>query len=227
MTTHDTHDQETPGYFLPEDSQRRLKQLHTDVGNLASLARPRKGVMPAADTARRLGEVARRLRQMKQQIAEVMETLAWPAKLGKESVASGMERGAHGAPDDSSEAGIEAGDPIYPATGKRYLSGITLHQIDEINLLLESLRAIGNVVGCADHAEYAEATLAVMGDAIRRDVGGIHGIVDEIYASQRFSPKRPLGRVREAPASYLVLPAPVPVPAGIASRLSQPHPRYQ
>ncbi|WCE05899.1 hypothetical protein [Pseudoxanthomonas sp. JBR18] len=226
MSTHDTHDQETTGYFLPEDSQRRLKQLHTDVAELANLARPQKRVDTAeGDAARRLGEVARRLRQMKQQMAQVMETLAWPARRGKDAVASGMERDAHGAPDEASEAGIEAGGAIHPATGKRYLSGITLRQIDEINLLLESLRAIGNVVGCADHAEYAEATLAVMGDAISRDVGRIHDIVEEIYASQRFSPKRTLGSVREAPASYLVPPA--PVPAGIAPRLSQSHPTYQ
>ncbi len=225
MSTHDTHDQETTGYFLPEDSQRRLKQLHTDVAELVSLARPRKGVAPAVDTARRMSEVARRLRQMKQQIARVMETLARPAKLGKDAIASGMERDAQGAQDKASEAGIESQAPIHPATGKRYLSGITLRQIDEINLLLESLRAIGNVVGCADHAEYAESTLAVMGDAISRDVGRIHDIVEEIYASQRFSPKRTLGSVREAPASYLMPPA--PVPTGIASRLSHSHPTYQ
>jgi len=36
-----------------------------------------------------------------------------------------------------------------PATGKRYLSGITLDQIDEINLLLSNLHAVGNVVCCA------------------------------------------------------------------------------
>lgn len=225
MSTQDTHDQEATGYFLPEDSQRRLKQLQAEVADLASLARPRKRVKPAADAEVRLGKVARRLRQMEQQMAQIMETLAWPAKLGKEAVASGLERDAHEGESEASAAGAETQAPADLAADKRYLSGITLRQIDEINRLLESLRAIGNVVCCADHAEYAEATLAVMGDAIYRDVRGIHDIVEEIYTSQRFSPKRTLGSVREALPSYLVRPA--PVPAGTASRLSQPHPTYQ
>lgn len=109
-------------------------------------------------------------------------------------------------------------------SGKQYLSGITLEQVDQINLLLESLRALGNVVCCADHAEYSVATLAVMGGAIYRDVDQIHDILDTIYESQRFVPMYELNSVREAPASYLALPA--TAPSADASYIARPQPAY-
>ena len=42
MSTFDADDLETTGYFLPEDSQLRLKQLREYVGFLTNLARPRR-----------------------------------------------------------------------------------------------------------------------------------------------------------------------------------------
>ncbi|NMW23282.1 hypothetical protein HFP05_02385, partial [Rhodanobacter denitrificans] len=41
MSTFDSDDLETTGYFLPEDSQLRLKKLREYVEFLANLARPR------------------------------------------------------------------------------------------------------------------------------------------------------------------------------------------
>ncbi|MGN6740555.1 hypothetical protein [Dyella sp.] len=94
-----------------------------------------------------------------------------------------------------------------------------------MNLLLGSLRALGNVVVCSDHAELSEATLTVMGDAIYRDVGVLRGIVDNIYYEQRLEPPlvvRP--GVREEEAAYLALPE--PLPSSSTWYTAQPQPMY-
>lgn len=210
MSMIEPKDAEANGYVLPEDTRLRLKKLLEYVGFLANLARPRQpdeGKGWTADS--RPGELAICLEQLERQIAQVMEGLSWSDERRTKTTASetDAEAEAPGAEGDSApDTDAEAAEIIDPATGKRYLSGITLDQIDEINLLLSNLHAVGNVVCCADHAEYSVATLAVMGDAIYRDVDKIHDIVDTIYESQRFGPKHTLNSVREAPASYLALP---------------------
>jgi hypothetical protein len=93
----------------------------------------------------------------------------------------------------------------------RFISGVTLDQIDEINLLLSSLRALGNVVTCSEHAELSDATLSIMGDAIVRDVEKLRDINDDVNA-QRLKPSHGTKPgVREEQASYLALPAYVPM----------------
>jgi len=54
------------------------------------------------------------------------------------------------------------------------------------------------------------ATLAVMGDAIYRDVDKIHDIVDTIYGSQSLVTRYQINTVREAPTRYLALPERLP-----------------
>ena len=231
MSTSDANDRDTTGYFLPEESQLRLKKLHEYVTFLANLARPRQTDEDAEWYAEiRPGEVAICLEQLEEQIAQVMAALSWPAERGAEDTASEADsdtaadvEGDEG--DDASRTDAEAASMPSSPSGEPYTSGVTLEQIDQINLLLESLRALGNVVYCADHAEYSKATLTIMGDAIYRDVDKIHDILDAIYESQRFGPKYELNSVREERASYLALPA--RSPGGGSSYLSQPHPTYQ
>jgi hypothetical protein len=226
MSTTEPKDAEANGYVLPEDTRLRLKKMHEYVTFLANLARLRqsgegKGWM--ADS--RPGELAICLEQLEQQMAQVMEGFSWPAERRTKTAASeaNAEAKVRAAEDDvAPDTDAEAAEIIDPATGKRYLSGITLNQIDEINLLLSNLHAVGNVVCCADHAEYSVATLAVMGDAIYRDVDKIHDIVDTIYESQRFGPKYTLNSVREAPASYLALPGRSPTGSALPQACKLP-----
>jgi hypothetical protein len=230
MSTNESKDTEANGHVVPEDARLQLKKLHEYVTFLANLARPRQsneGKEWTADIRPR--ELAICLEQLEQQIALVMEGLSWPDERRTKATASEANANAEackaedgGVPDTDAEAA----EIIDRATGKRYLSGITLEQIDEINLLLSNLHAVGNVVCCADHAEYSVATLAVMGDAIYRDVDKIHDIVDTIYESQRFfGPKYTLNSVREAQASYLALQASLPMSG--AGSLAYPAPTYQ
>src|SRR6185437_10375441 len=104
MSTIDTDDLETTGYFLPEDSQLRLKQLREYVGFLTNLARPRR---PDEDrewfSKIRPGEVAICLELLEEQIAQVLDELSWPAERG--------ERAAAGEADAEAEACTEAAKP--------------------------------------------------------------------------------------------------------------------
>ena len=209
MSTFDSDDLETTGYFLPEDSQLRLKQLREYVGFLTNLARPRR---PDEDrewfAEIRPGEVAICLELLEEQIAQVLAELSWPAERG--------ERAAAGEADADAEACTEAAEmdvaePVMDEAGNRFLFGVTLDQLDEINLLLSSLRALGNVVTCSDHAELSDVTLSIMGDAIVRDVMKLRDIISDVNAQHLEPSHGTKPGVREARATYLALPAHSPM----------------
>ncbi len=206
MSTSESDDLETTGYFLPEDSQFRLKKAGEYVEFLANLARPRMADEAMECFAEiRPGEVAICLELLQEQIAQVLGELSWPAARRNRAAACG---GAADAEADTEAAEPNAAEPVMYEAGERYVAGVTLDQIDEIKLLLSSLRALGNVVTCSDHAELSDVTLSIMGDAIVRDTEKLRDIIRDIYGEQRLQP--PHGTetgVREEWASYLALPA--------------------
>jgi hypothetical protein len=223
MSTFDSDDLETTGYFLPEDSQLRLKQLREYVGFLTHLARPRR---PDEDrewfSEIRPGEVAICLELLEAQIAQVLDELSWPAERG--------DRAAAGEADTEAEAYTEAAEPdaaepVMDEIGNRFLFGVTLDQLDEINLLLSSLRALGNVVTCSDHAELSDVTLSIMGDAIVRDVEKLRDINRDVNAQELEPSRRTKPGVREEQATYLALPTRSPM--GSTSHIVRQHPTYQ
>ena len=210
MSTIDSEDLNVTGYFLPEDSHLRLKQQREYVGFLSNLARPRRPDENQEWYAEiRPGEVAICMELLEEQIGLVLDELSWPAERG--------ERAAAGEADAQGQAGTPAAAPdtavpVRDEAGNRYLFGVTLDQLDEINLLLGSLRALGNVVTCSDHAELSDATLSIMGDAIVRDVERLGGIIRELDNAQRLQPSHvTIPGVREASATYGALPACLPV----------------
>ena len=226
MSTIDSEDRNVTGYFLPEDTQLRLKQLREYVGFLTNLARPRR---PDEDSECyneiRPGEVAICFELIEEQIALVLDELSWPGERGEQ--ASEEAPKAETATDfDETETPTEGADTAEPAAAKRYSYGLTLEQLDEMQLLLSSLRALANVVTCADHAEYNKATLSTMGDAIYRDVEKLRGILDAVDDTQRLNP-RPASRpgVEEEYAAYLAWPAHVPM--SLTSHVVREHPTYQ
>ncbi|EIM01998.1 hypothetical protein LRK24_09905 [Rhodanobacter denitrificans] len=200
MSTFDSEDLETTGYFLPEDSQLRLKQLREYVGFLTNLARPRR---PDEDqewyAEIRPGEVAICLELLEEQIAQVLDELSWPAERG--------ERAAAGEADADAEAYTEAAkpdatEPVMDEAGNRFLFGVTLDQFDGIDRLLDSLRALGNVVTCSDHAELSDVTLSIMGDAIVRDVENLRDIIRNVNAQELKPPRVTKPGVREEQGAY-------------------------
>jgi hypothetical protein len=223
MSTFDSNDLETLGYFLPEDSQLRLKQLREYVGFLTNLARPRR---PDEDrewfSEIRPGEVAICLELLEEQIGQVLDDLSWPAERG--------ERAAAGEADAEAEACTEAAEPdaaapVTDAAGNRFLFGVTLDQFDEIGRLLDSLRALGNVVTCSDHAELSDVTLSIMGDAIVRDTQKLRDIIDDVNAQELGPARGTRTGVREERATYHALP--VHLPMARTSHLVRQHPTYQ
>jgi len=219
MSTFDADDLETMGYFLPEDSQLRLKKLREYVEFLANLARPRTSVEEKECYAEiRPGEVAVCLELLEEQIAQVLNELSWPAERG--------EADAHANAEDSAEAAEPAvAEPVMDEAGNRCLFGVTLTQLDDINLLLDSLRAHGNVVTTSDHAELSDVTLSIMGDAIVRDAQKLRDIIGDVNA-QRLGPSHGAKPgVREERATYHVLPARLLM--GHTSHLVRQLPTYQ
>jgi hypothetical protein len=225
MSTFDSDDLETTGYFLPEDSQLRLKQLREYVGFLTHLARPRR---PDEDqewyAEIRPGEVAICMELLEEQIGQVLDDLSWPAERGERAAAG--EADAHADAEDGTEAAEPDGaEPAMDEAGNLCLFGVTLNQLDEIHLLLDSLRALGNVVTCSDHAELSDVTLSIMGDAIVRDVEKLRDINRDVNAQRLEPPHGTKPGVREERATYLALP--VRSPLGRTSPIVRQHPTYQ
>jgi hypothetical protein len=80
MSKFDSDDLETTDYFLPEDSQFRLKKLRGYAEFLANLARPRMADEEKEWYAEiRPGEVAICLELLEEQIGQVLNELSWPA----------------------------------------------------------------------------------------------------------------------------------------------------
>src|SRR5690242_56807 len=126
MSTIDS-DLEATGYFLPEDSQLRLKKLREYVGFLAHLARPRRADKSQEWTAGiRPGEVAICLELLEEQIGQVLDELSWPAERGERAAAREADAQAQAAEP-------EAAEPVVDEVDSRYVFGVTLSQIDEIN----------------------------------------------------------------------------------------------
>jgi hypothetical protein len=223
MSTFDSDDLETTGYFLPEDSWLRLKKLREYVEFLANMARPRIGDEAKEWYAEiRPGEVAICLELLEEQIAQVLDELSWPAERG--------ERAAAGEADAEAAACTEAAEPevakpVMDEAGNRFLFGVTLDQFDVISRLLDSLRALGNVVTCSDHAELSDVTLSIMGDAIVRDTENLRDIIRDVNAQRLVPPQGMKPGVREERATYLALPT--RSPAGGASYVVRQHPTYQ
>jgi hypothetical protein len=199
MSEFDSDDLETTGYFLPEDSQLRLKKLREYVEFLANLARPRQwddGKDWYAEI--RPGEVAICLELLEKQIAQVLEELSWPAERGERAAAS--EAKGEAQPEVAAAVAMETTDtectepePAISLTneaGKPYVSGVTLEQIDELARLSDILRAHGDVVVATDQADFADVTLSIMGDAILRDADRLRDIIHKVDSVQRLDGRR-------------------------------------
>lgn len=225
MSKIELEDMVTTGYFLPEDTQLRLKQLREYVTFLSNLARPRR---PDEDNEWyaeiRTGEVAICLELLAEQITQVLDELSYPAERGDKVAAPEVtanaepeeeERKAGAAYADADDTEPESAIPLMNEAGKRYVSGVTLDQIDELARLGDILRAHGDVVVATDQANFAAVTLSIMGDAIIRDAERLRDIMRDIDCGQRLDDLHDSnGEVQEEAATYLPTSACRPLRGG-------------
>ena len=201
--------------------------------------RPRTSNEGQQDTAEiRAGEVAICLELLEVQLSQVLGELSWPARRGRQAA----ERGGDAQPvaveveamppetsqaDDARAAatGPDAVEDGADGARGRYAFGVTLNQIDEVNRLIDTIRAYGDVVTASDHAGFADHTLSILGDAIGCNAVRLRDIILDVNA-QRLGPARGTRTgVREELVAYRVMAARLSM--GNASRVTRQLPICQ
>ncbi|MBS7457170.1 XAC0095 family protein [Coralloluteibacterium stylophorae] len=196
MSNREPNEPNTMGYFLPEDSQFRLKKLREHMEFLSHLAQPR-----TADEGRewapevRMDELAVCLELLAEQAGLVLAEVSWMGSPQNEGYASESEREAASAGDEPGEA----------PDGVRF--GMTLDQIDELARLVQTISAHGDAIAAGSDG-LAPQTLPLLGEAIFDGAEAVRAILDQVEA-QRIGPtSAPRGGVREERAVYGLTPEP-------------------
>jgi len=214
MSKREPIDRDMPGYYLPEDSQFRLKKLQQHMAFLSQLAQPR-----TADEEREwapevsVGEVAICLELLAEQVSIVLDEVDWPARLqpAKATPKVAAEAGSDDEEEDEEDEDEAAGQaPIMQAaptdrapavSDARYTFGITVAQVDALARLIQVVAAHGDVVAVGPLDDLADGTLPQLGQAIYDAAETLRALLDEVEA-QRLGPvPRPRG-VGEARAVY-------------------------
>ena len=192
MSTFDSDDLETTGYFLPEDSQLRLKKLREYVEFLSHLAQSRRPDEDQELTAEiRVGEVAICLEGLAEQVGLVLDDISWPAYRSEREVAPGAD------------AEPEAAEEVPDDADGRYIFGVTLDQIDTLHRLISMISAHGDVVIASDEAEFAKHTLSLLGDAIFNDAMSVRDIIRQVESQRLGKARGSHTGVEEEQAVYL------------------------
>ncbi len=181
------------GYFLPEESQLRLKKLHEYAQFLSHMAQPRTAAVEQERMPEiRVGEVAICLELLAEQIGLMLDDLSFPACRGESTAASAacaMPGTAHAMPGDS---------------GERYLVGMTRAQVDALHKRIDRISAHGDVVTVSHGAELAGHTLSLLGHAIVNDVRAVRDIIQQVESQRLMPPRHPPNGVSEERAVYRV-----------------------
>lgn len=191
MSRFDSDDSEMPGYFLPEDSQLRLKKLRQYVEFLSHLAQPRMAdeqqeCMPQI----RAGEVAVCLEMLAEQLERVLDDVSWPADRCDEKAAPGagtVPEAAEETPDD-----VEG----------RCIFGVTLEQVDTLGRLIDMILAHGDVVTASGDLAFADHTLSLLRDAISNDARAARQIIRQVESQKLGRTRGPHTGVGEERGAY-------------------------
>ncbi|MDC7807994.1 hypothetical protein PQS31_14360 [Luteimonas sp BLCC-B24] len=203
MSKFETEDRGALGYFLSEDGQSRLRKLHQHIGFLARLAEPRVDEEedgPEIDHS----ALAGCLELLAEQVQQVLDTVAWPARLQPKGKPLKVRPQAD---DDDAEDADEAEDDAAPATASAdddYAFGMTLDQLDELHRLLDLLRAQGDLMMASGEGDVAKETIIVTGSAIFDGAEAVDAIINQVEAQilDDDDPRAKPRRVREMPPAY-------------------------
>lgn len=235
MSKHALDQNETTGYFLPENSHFRLKKLHEHMVFLSQLALPRRHDEEQEWVPEiRVGELAICLELLAEQAERVLEETTWPARReagdqpaqvrpeadAQEDTAQAGEALEVGAPEaevqeeDVYEAGAGAG---VAEAEDRFVFGLTLEQADELDRLHNLIYAHGDVIFSAEHGDLAVGTLSSVGHAVFDDAIAARAIMEQVASQRLRGAPGPRHRVREEPAIYAV-----PVSPGLTGEAALP-----
>ncbi len=203
MSKFETEDRGTLGYFLTEDGQSRLRNLHQHIVFLSRLTEPRVDEEedgPEIDHPALTGC----LDLLAEQVQLVLDAVSWPARLQPKG--KPLKVGPQ-ADDDDAEDADEADDdaaPVAASADDDYAFGMTLDQLDELHRLLDLLRAQGDLMMATGEGNVAKETIIVTGSAIFDGAEAVDAIIDQVEAQilDDDDPRAKPRRVREMPPAY-------------------------
>jgi len=179
-------DEDMPGYFLPEESQFRLAKLRDHVRFLVRLAQPRTpDEERAAEPKVRMGELAVCLELLADQVELVLDALSYPAQRTDTT---------HGAQAAATVA-------VAPDVGGSAFR-VTLAQLDQLNLLAETVSAHARVVAAGDATARAGQALPAAGDTLCEAANAMRALLLQIERQPLREPTS--NGVREERAAYAV-----------------------
>ncbi|TBV77018.1 XAC0095 family protein [Pseudoxanthomonas winnipegensis] len=193
-------------YLLPEDSQQRLRQLREHLEFLARLVQQRTADASLACSPQfLLSEWRSSLGLVIEQLAQVLDAAKGPARYAP----------AHASPDEVTHEAVHASSSANAGTPRtkpydfnaspRMLFGVTLDQVDALNLLLDTIRAYADAVSAEDMADFAEGTLSRLGHSIFDRAGEALALLGEIQDQPLpDAPHVPPSSVGEPRATYHV-----------------------
>lgn len=228
-----TFDDTDMGYFLPEDSQLLLTQIKNHIHFLARLAQPRiAGESREQAPEVGMAELMFCLDQLAEQLELVLEDVSWlsrpsvPQEATLETSQATLSEGEGEEEEIDDELADRPDEVVKPAAmpyatpngaTPRMVFGITLEQIDALNLLVNRIMAYGDAVSADDMADFAPGTLAVLGHTIFDRANELNEVVTAINV-QLLESDGSSGSVKEPAATYAVCPPPTPVRTPIANR---------
>ena len=196
MSTHASDDLDQMDYFLPEDSQQRLKRLCENLRFLVQLAQPRtRDEELEREPDVYMGDVAMCLELLGEQADLVLDALSWrqaPGSLREEDDDDGASEAAADVEEENDTA------------DERFAFGLTVTQVDALDRLARTISAHGDVVTTGRTAELAEGTLVQLGQAIFDAADGVQSILDQVETQRLEQGARSPGRVGEERGAYAV-----------------------
>ena len=203
MSTHASDNLDRLGYFLPEDSQQRLKRLCENLRFLVQLAQPRtRDEELEREPDVYMGDVAMCLELLGEQADLVLDALSWrqaPGSLREEDDDDGASEAAADVEEENDTA------------DERFAFGLTVTQVDALDRLARTISAHGDVVTTGRTAELAEGTLSQLGQAIFDAAAALQDLLDQVETQRLGHAAGPDTRVREARGVYAACPEAVAI----------------
>jgi hypothetical protein len=215
MSEHAFDDKGMTGYFLPVDSQRLLMQIKHHIQALAQCAQPRDANdTPAAAQGDHARELMACLGPLAEQLELVLRSVSPPVQREAPNVARSAMGTDHQARVEAEfhDAELEDETPELASTGwassyeDEFICGVTLDQIDQLNRLVERIKAYGDAVSANGAADFAPGTLSILGHTIFDRAVELDALVSDIYTQSLEQDARPHS-VRETPPVYCTQPA--------------------